>query len=196
MLTFLLIPGLLATAINFPLFFHFEYSRVNITTRDNITTIVWQYMPTTLRLTPSYNYYYMHLTRLLITGIIPFAFLMTTNTIIFLGMKRNNLRKNQMNKRSARTLIAIVGIFLICNLPRMVLNMVDSSFMLDTITTYFYDCGANNIPTWYIFLVALNHLLLTTNSAINFLIYICIGRRFRQVLWEQIIGCYKRLLHL
>ena len=119
---------------------------------------------------------------------------MTTNTIIFLGMKRRNLRNNQMNKRSVKTLIAIVAIFLICNLPRLVLNIVGSTTMLETFTTMFDICGPPNIPIWYDFLYALSHLLITTNSAINFLIYICIGRRFKQVLCEQIIGCYKKTM--
>lgn len=185
MLTFILAPLLLSTAVNFPQIIEFEHSNITTITKDNVTITLIRYVETSLRQDPSYIYYYRHWTRLLLTGIVPFAFLLTTNTSIFLGMRRSHIRKNRRNNTSVRTLIAIVVLFLICNLPRVIISMVMTIITVDW-------CYVGPSADWLELLGRVNHLLLTTNSSLNFVIYICIGKRFKQILWEQMIGCYNK----
>ena len=68
--------------------------------------------------------YYTHWTRLLCTGVIPFLFLSTMNLLInkeiknspFDKIKKRESFKNTQN--SVKTLLAIVILYLVCNIPR------------------------------------------------------------------------------
>ena len=97
-------------------------------------------------------------------------------------------RKNSTH--SAGTLTAIVMMYLVCNVPRLVLNMAEyqlypSVYGLD-------DCGCSLTPTWFRVLCRISHLLLTLNSSINFIIYISIGKRFKKIVWDQMTLCGNR----
>ena len=68
--------------------------------------------------------YYTHWTRLLCTGVIPFLFLSTMNLLINKGSKNSpvdKIRKKASfkNKQNfVKTLIAIVILYMVCNIPR------------------------------------------------------------------------------
>ena len=46
-------------------------------------------------------YYYIHWTRLLCTGLIPFSFLAVTNILIYRGLRHSNLRRSERQRRSS-----------------------------------------------------------------------------------------------
>jgi hypothetical protein len=68
--------------------------------------------------------YYTHWTRLLCTGVIPFIFLSSVNLLINKNLKNSHFYKKgnrasfKNTQNSIKTLIAIVILYLICNIPR------------------------------------------------------------------------------
>merc|ERR1719336_2122283 len=78
----------------------------------------------------------------------------------------------------AAVLIVIVFVFLISNTPRLILNLTEYSVHTKTAGG---DCECDLTPTWFSVTISINHLLLTTNSSINFLIYCSVGEKFKAV---------------
>jgi len=177
MLTFILVPLLLSIAINITRFFELKHYTYTYEIQGKVHV---DYYYTKLRRDPLYISYYLHWTRLILTGIIPFIFLITTNTIIFVCIRRNSLKNH-----SARMLTAIVVIFLICNLPRLVGNFVEFIYAKD-------ETFINGQGYQFKLLYDVVPLFLTINSSVNFLIYITMGRRFKQVVLKKMIGCYRK----
>ena len=187
LLTFIL-PGLLfAIIINVPKFFEvelvFEGGKVDFRMTD-------------LRKDINYIYYYTHWTRLLATGIIPLVFLVTTNTMVIIKVKegkiesfklrqqlqRNPRLQNERKPTSTYLSLALTGIvlvYIICNLPRLILNMVEYSLLSEIYTLD--DCGCTKAPWWISSFIRSSHLLLTVNCSVNFFIYISFSKRFKKV---------------
>ena len=78
------------------------------------------------------------------------------------------------------TLTAIVLVYMICNLPRLVLNLVE--YQLIPQIYQLDECGCSLAPWWISSLIRCSHLLLTINSSVNFLIYISFSKRFKKIL--------------
>ena len=55
-------------------------------------------------------------------------------------------------------------------------------FILGLILTYFYFTYRFHVPVVMYVLLSLHNLLLVVNSSVNFIIYCCVGKRFRQEL--------------
>ena len=80
---------------------------------------------------------------------------------------------------SAGTLTAIVLLYMICNVPRLILNLAE--YLLYPAVYEADACGCSQTPTWFSILCRVSHLLLIVNSSCNFLIYFSIGRRFKKL---------------
>lgn len=151
----------------------------------------------------NYIFYYTHWTRLLATGVVPILYLVITNTIVIAKIRegktvsfklRQNTRQSLQTSRRHRstpsvlkptstylgaTLTAIVLVYLICSLPRLVLNLVEYQLISEI---YKQDqCGCSLAPWWLSSLIRSSHLLLTINSSVNFFIYISFSKRFKKV---------------
>ena len=205
LLTYIVPSIFMAVTLNIPKFFETELFKENLTNTENITTQTYGFVLTKLKLDPNYTYYYTHLTKLLCTGIIPFFYLLSINISIYLSIRRSRMMSTQMlvlytlpavvrnrimksegrhnprqaSKRYCVTLGAIVVLFLVCNTPRLLLNLLDSSSTMME-NDYFCHCAVN--PIWLEFFVLVSHLFLVINSAVNFLIYFSLSRRFKEVL--------------
>ena len=187
LMTFIL-PGLiLAILINIPKFFEVELAYNN---KGNV-----DFRMTNLRKDESYIYYYTHWTRLLATGVIPMVFLMITNTMVIIKVKEAKIQSYKQRQQLytkvqhlrkptstylTLTLTGVVLVHIICNLPRLVLNLVEYNLLSEI---YKLDeCGCILAPWWTSALIRTSHLLLTTNSSVNFFIYISLSKRFKKVL--------------
>ena len=83
---------------------------------------------------------------------------------------------------------AIVIIFLVCNIPRLLLNLVDHlSHMLEDIDD---DCNCYFNPDVVELSINLSHLFLIINSAGNFLIYFYVSKSFKDIFLTKL-----RLVH-
>ena len=198
MITFILPSMLFSILINIPKFFETELVHQYLTDEANNTYQVMEIEITSLRQDPDYIYYYIYWTRLLCTGVIPFIFLSSMNILIYFYVRKKipsssicsqnshsdmehitNVRKNTSN--AAGTLTAIVLMYLICNTPRLVLNIAEYILYPDI---YDFDsCGCSLPPTWLVILCGISHLLLTINSSINFLIYFSFGKSFKRIVY-------------
>ena len=182
LLTFIF-PGLfLATIINIPKFFEAE-----LIYHENEV----DFQATELRLNSEYIYYYTHLTRLLLTGIIPAIYLVAIN-ILVISKVRSKRRKSiklcrQLQSTKLKrppnylvvTLTAINIVFLVCNLPRLILNLVEYNFISNIYKAD--ECGCSLSPWWIPSLIRFSHMLLTINSSVNFFIYIFFSKSFSKV---------------
>jgi hypothetical protein len=83
MITFILPSMLFSILLNIPKFFETELVPRYFTDENNKTYSIMDFEITSLRLDPNYIYYYVHWTRLLGTGVIPFIFLSSINLLIY-----------------------------------------------------------------------------------------------------------------
>ena len=88
MVTFIVPSLLLSILLNIPKFFETKLVLQNFKDENNDTYSVMDFEITSLRLDPNYIYYYVHWTRLLSTGVIPFVFLSTMNLLIYVHIRR------------------------------------------------------------------------------------------------------------
>ena len=97
---------------------------------------------------------------------------------------------------SAVTLTAIVMMYIVCNIPRLVLNLAEYLYQSQLYQDYdLCSCVRNKV--WIEVTIRLNHLLLTVNSSANFIIYWSVGKKFKSTLvWQatailaRIKGCF------
>ena len=92
------------------------------------------------------------------------------------------------------TLTAIVIMYIICNIPRLIVNLFEhleqyeSAKKLDL-------CGCRKQPKWMLILIYISHLLLTLNSSANFVIYYSTEWNFRRCLnnWINKVKCKNKV---
>ena len=90
----------------------------------------------------------------------------------------NNFHSKKIGN-SAATLITIVLVYVILNMPRLLLNVMEY-FLFSVIHNT--SCPCDQTPVWVSILARVSHLFLAINSSINFLIYYSIGRKFKSTL--------------
>ena len=198
-----LLPSVVSSIlINIPKFLETELIIVNRTSEENITREVLDYEITSLRLDQDYVFYYINWTRLIFTGVIPFIYLIVVNMLIVLAIKKKipsirinstslrrqrlcnviskqdpKLPKTKLPRHSAFTLVAISIMFLICNLPRIFLNIAEWNIELVTMID---DNGCEQAPDWFEVLMSLSNFSLTINSAVNCIIYYYFTKKFKK----------------
>ena len=87
---------------------------------------------------------------------------------------------------SVLTLTSIVIMYILCNIPRLILNLAEH-FLHEELSNKKDSCGCKIEPKWFTNLCSLSHFLLTLNSSANFIIYGVTEKKFK------ITG--KRLIH-
>jgi 7 transmembrane receptor (rhodopsin family) len=155
-----------------------------------------------LRNDSDYIAYYIFATRLLVTGLLPFGALVFFNYRIHVGLRTARLRVREWKfpRRTAgatlrhqrmRTelnlavvLVAIVVVFLVCNLPRLLLNLLELVLLhMQEEEEEGSSCqGILFLPAWFQCLTAFSHLMLMTNASVNFVIYWSMSACFKNVL--------------
>ena len=88
---------------------------------------------------------------------------------------------------SARTLTAIVMMYAVCNIPRLLLNLAEYLYQAELYGDY-PECGCVSRVLWLEVTMRLSHLLLALNSSANFLVYWSVGERFKATLARQVRG--------
>ena len=167
-LTFILPALVLAFIFNIPKFFETKLVKIeSFNIEANLTKELYDYEITSLRLNPDYIFYYIHLARLVVMGILPFLSLLVINVLIFKKVKTSSrivLSSLKMQRKQRKTrshsiiLMSIVVVYLTCNLPRVTLNLTEYLMQDD-------------VPHWVEILWAFSNLCLTISSSVNYLIY-------------------------
>ena len=83
---------------------------------------------------------------------------------------------------SARTLSVIVIMYIVCNIPRLLLNLTEYLYRFQLYQN-FSQCGCTN-KVWLEVTLWLSRFLLTVNSSVNFIIYWSVGKKFKSTLRE------------
>ena len=101
-------------------------------------------------------------------------------------LTEEQIKQNRRNlSNSARTLSAIVIMYIVCNLPRLLLNVSEYLYQAEIYRDY-SDCGCVIIQAWFEVSIRLSHFLLTINSSGNFIIYWSVGEQFKSTLARQL----------
>jgi len=176
----------ISTIINIPKFLETELVYGKEVDTENVTVRYISYDLTELRGDPDYIRYYQNWCRLILTCVLPVGALVFFNTRIFQGIKythqkaTNRAVSGELNL--ATVLICIVVVFIICHIPRVILNCAEF-FMLDQIL----NCPDTfTPPNWNLCLASVNHALLIVNASINFIIYTSVGDSFKLSLKQKI----------
>ena len=108
------------------------------------------------------------------------------NTEISSMLSEDQIRQNRRSlAQSARTLSAIVLMYVVCNVPRLLLNIAEHLYQAQLYQDY-SDCGCIKRIVWFEVSIRLSHLLLTINSSANFIIYWSVGKQFKSTLVRQL----------
>ena len=108
-----------------------------------------------------------------------------------LTSNRNNSNNNgggeSEETRQAVVLIVIVLLFLVCNVPRIVLNF----FEVLTAASFKENMGNKcfRLPLWVEIMTSVSLILITFNSSVNFFIYCFFNTTFRRELFAMLKKC-------
>ena len=159
-----------------------------------------------LRKNDIYILWYLNVTNLLLTAIIPLAALAVLNFKIFRKLKeyvdrQPSAKMSEVDKRSptaprkmqrkekeviqqTMVLFAIVIFFLIFHILRIVLNIEELSSLRSNTKAKIEGCTW--LPFWTLVAVPVSHILLQINSSINLFIYCFCNNSFRNVLKSKL----------
>ena len=183
--------------------------------RVNMTEIQclhkYQVREAELRNNDAYILWYLNVTNVLATVVVPLTFLVYLNSNIFLKLKRHVLlhpsiraSQGQGELNEARTkavqekferrernmiqqtmmLFAIVILFLISHTPRIILN-IEELVTLDN-KNRAKKIGCVWLQLWTLMLVPVSHFLLQINSGVNLFIYCFFNSFFRKTLKSKL----------
>ena len=189
-----------------------ESSNNNNTLRDHVTlndlrtldndTLSYKYdlfeiRPTELRQNPNYILWYINISNLVVTGIMPALLLSFLNFNIYKSLRQWRQRKPIMDttanvtrtgmetghdRKQTSVLFTIVAMDFVCNSLRVILNIEE---LLDiggkTYTQLMEEkCGGNNF--WAVLTIPISMLLLEINASSNFFIYCVFDVKFTDLL--------------
>ena len=97
-------------------------------------------------------------------------------------MKGFKVSGNTTSLSTIITLTAIVIMYIICNIPRLIVNLFEHLLQDDKTENNLDLCGCQKPPKWLSILCSISHFLLTFNSSANFIIYFPTERNFNRVL--------------
>ena len=158
---------------------------------------------------------YNNLTNFIITGAIPFLFLLGFNIKIYLTIKESLKTRDQLNIRKSTkfehksseknkktepksidilqtlVLFGLVISFFICHVLRVVLNMEEIIYFEETSQIKAMEEKLNvsctGVQFWTMIAGDISHFLLQVNSSINFFIYGYISSQFKKALKKKLL---------
>ena len=113
------------------------------------------------------------------------------STKVLIRQKSFKIVRKQ-NSHSALTLTFIVIVYIVCNLPRLLLNLFEH-LLQDDLEDHLDACGCETEPKWFTILCSISHFLLTFNSSANFVIYWSTVNKFKKTL-INLLTCKQHFL--
>ena len=158
-------------------------------------------IPTKIRQNPNYILWYINVSNLMVTGVIPGVLLGFFNYKISKSLKKSNLTRASMvsrqrsttvkqqhknNSDHGRTLVlfAIVILFFVCHALRIVLNIEEVANLASESDSKIETCPI--LRFWAVVLIPVSNLLIQVNASANFFIYCFCDRVFKEVLVSQL----------
>ena len=85
-------------------------------------------------------------------------------------------------EKSTLILVLIVVFFVLCHCYRLALKFYEFANPEANTAEHHAQCdavGRFHIPVYFYIMVYMHHLILALNSSVNFIIYCCVGKDFR-----------------
>ena len=136
------------------------------------------------RQNPYYSLIYVNIIRLLAFGIVPISCLIYLNYRIVKARNSTTVWAPQLRSSVGRTttvtetvmtksLISIVIVFVICNLPRVVMNSIEYFILkqLDSLPNNYPNDVSFNFVFFFMIMQSISELLLVLNSSLNIVLY-------------------------
>ena len=159
-----------------------EYKTVLYTNTDTNVTVA-RYVVTEMGANKVFRHVYFIYMHISVMLLIPFAILTFMNTMLIRAVRRSHHTKGKVNQKQHKEnnltvmLIAVVIVFLICQLPSIPDNIFMATLSADILST----------PP-FIKLTCIASLLVIANSAANFYLYCVFGKKFRKVFCHLFCG--------
>ena len=169
--------------------------------------------PTELRTHRQYIFWYLNVSNLLVTCIVPIGLLMFMNCRIAISLNGYRQRQPSIvnkqidpNTQSTKTtpktasgevkqtfiLFSIVILFVSCHALRIVMNITE--FITLEKLSIEHEKGCNGISFWQHISMALSEFLLLFNSSAHFFVYLFLDKSFQQTLKDYYATIRRRLL--
>ena len=150
---------------------------------------------------PNYVLWYINVSNLVVTGVIPGVLLGFFNYKISKSLQRSNQtrasmvsrqrstaakQQNKNNSDHGRTLVlfAIVILFFVCHALRIILNIEEVANLASEGDPKIESCPI--LRFWAVVLIPVSNLLIQVNASANFFIYCFCDRVFKEVLVSQL----------
>ena len=162
--------------------------------------------PTDLRNNDDYILWYINISNLVVTAVIPLVLLTYFNYKIYTSLKQRQMRKavmiSQQNSNTAKerskkevrqtfVLFAIVALFVVCHALRVILNVEEFANIEKNNEQEKKGCLGKEF--WTVILIPIAALLLQINSGTNFFVYCVLSDVFRDVLKSKLIKTHQPL---
>ena len=118
-MTYILPSMILSILLNIPKFLEAKHEMMEYLDENNVSQEVLIYNVTSLRVNPDYMFYYIHWTRLLTTGVIPFVYLSYMNLLIYTRMRQNNQSTVRSRSNSAKKAGNLAAILIVIGIIRI-----------------------------------------------------------------------------
>ena len=178
------------------------------TNKTNSCTLNYEIALTGLRSNNVYNLWYLNITNLFITAIIPLLSLTYLNVNIYLKFRQYLQRQPTFAKQTSETnrnvqndakeqkakkrekdmiqqtmiLFSVVVLFGLFHILRIILNIEEFASLEKRKRVKEQNDGCEWLQYWAIIASPISHLLLQLNSSLNFIIYCYFNKSFRDVL--------------
>lgn len=142
------------------------------------------YEQTALGSNPTYRHVYFIYMHIFVMLVIPFITLAVLNTMLIRAVRQSEHATGKVNNRTKREnsltimLISVIIVFLICQVPSIVDNILMATLSPQTLAT---------AP--FVKLTCISSLMVITNSASNFYLYCVFGHKFRRVFCRIFCQC-------
>lgn len=183
----IVVIGVLSVVYNVPKFFEYRPQTVVVGMggADGVDVLRVELRDTELRLNSVYRYLYNTALFVIVMYAAPLSTVAALNirlTSAVTQARRNWSALNSTQKRELRATVlplVIVIVFAVCCTVSLLI------FVLDAV----YAAAVDEFPRWLQQFSAVANVLVIFNSAINFVLMLCFGAKFRRMLREAIPGC-------
>ncbi|CAB4055248.1 TRHR [Lepeophtheirus salmonis] len=180
---------------NIPKLFEFELD-------FNITTNISDYNTTPLNEDQRYITFSSWWDELIITGIIPFSALVVFNSLRSDGVRMQSLRKKYVHQNGENSVVAMSSdeveeeeentLLRARKLVKQAYEVTHPSHSTPEHHAYCENEGRIHVPVAFYVMLSASNLLLVVNSSMNFIIYCCVGRTFREELKNIVSGIFRK----
>jgi len=197
--------GIVVLSIAYSLPVFLEQQSVVVTTTDACTNERGRHLQTVktrMRQSALYFIIYKTICHVIFRSFGPLIAIIVLNGRLISALRRLNrrhiLRKPVDRDNLTMMIVAVVSIFIVCQLPDVALRVILSAEHL--IPSSAVPSSAASESSGHLqeqsflllsYIKVLSHVLLTLNSSVNFLVYCLIGRKFRRIFLELFL-CRRR----